>query len=116
MVMSVRVTLDQKNTGNQVNSEGNGQYAIDVAHYDGQPVGLCSFISATTIASISGYSDWQCSPEGLTVTLPCNGSIPMWRGITDCSETGEVRAIHLRNTAVAGKIVFYWYHVYCCLQ
>lgn len=64
-------------------------------------IGLCAFIAATNIASISGYSAWQCTAAHTVVTLPCDGGTTVWTGVS-CSSTGDVMGIALNAVGISG--------------
>ena len=44
-----------------------------------QDIGLCGMIAATNIHAQSGYSQWNCTTLGKTVTNPCTA--PVWNGL-----------------------------------
>ena len=65
---------------------------------------ICSFIAATNIASISGYTMWSCTSDGITSTDPCS---PVWSGI-GCNGSSIVRwdlsSVGLAGTYYLGSI------------
>ena len=66
-----------------------------------QDESLCGFISATDIASKSGYDEWFCNSNGYTLTDPCS---PLWTGVV-CSG-GFVDHIDVYNLEIEG-IIYY---------
>lgn len=69
----------------------------------GTQTSLCDFIAATNIATISGYSAWNCTAAHAVVTQPCNGSTSVWAGVTACSTSGDVVAITLNALGISGE-------------
>ena len=63
-----------------------------------QDDGLCSFIAATDIETISSKTMWSCTTDGLTTTDPCVATI--WSGIT--CDGGYVDSITLDNLGIIG--------------
>ena len=63
-----------------------------------QDEALCGLISATVIASKSGYNEWACNSTGTTLTDPCT-----WTGLT-CTG-GYVSRIYLYNVQMGGMIL-----------
>ena len=59
--------------------------------------GLCGFIAATNIASISNYDEWSCTTDGVTSTDPCAGG-SVWTGI-EC-----VNFIQLSSLSITGTM------------
>ena len=68
-----------------------------------QDIGLCGLISATNVYSISGYSQWNCTTLGKTLTNPC--SSPVWNGIACGSgiTNNSVISITLSSLGMTGK-------------
>lgn len=66
--------------------------------------GLCAFIAATTVATLPGYSSWECNSYGELTTQPCITSIIQWPGISSCSSTGDVLGIAIHNALLSGTI------------
>lgn len=66
--------------------------------------GLCAFIAATNVASVSGYSSWACDVYGQVTTQPCNGGTAVWPGITGCSSNGDVTALSINSKSIAGSL------------
>ena len=60
---------------------------------------LCDFIAATNILSVSGYSQWSCTANGVTTTLPC--ASPVWNGV-GCSSLSVV-SLTFGSGLVIGK-------------
>ena len=63
-----------------------------------QDTGLCGLIAATSIQSISGYSQWSCTTGGATSTVPCLS--PVWPGVT-CSGMNVV-SINIASIGLTG--------------
>ena len=68
-----------------------------------QDMGLCGFIAATNIQSLSGYSQWSCTTLGVTTTSPCVQ--PYWTGL-NCSGINVV-SIVLKNISLTGTNLFH---------
>ena len=66
-----------------------------------QDIGLCGFIAATNIQSISGYSQWSCSVFGISSAAACTA--PIWAGIT-CSG-GNVVSIIAVSVGLTGSLL-----------
>jgi hypothetical protein len=64
-----------------------------------QDIGMCGFVAATNIASISGYDEWACDTTGHTTTDPCTGP---WTGIT-CTGSA-VTYMSVNNKGLTGSI------------
>ena len=65
-----------------------------------QDYGLCGFIAATNIESLTNYNEWSCTTGGLTSTDPCN--IAKWTGVT-CMN-GFINSISLNVSNMTGII------------
>lgn len=63
-------------------------------------IGLCAFIAATNIASISVYSAWQCTSAGTVSTQPCTASA-VWSGLT--CQGSQVVALSITGHSVTGE-------------
>ena len=66
-----------------------------------QDDGLCGFIAATNIDSLTGYDEWQCTSDGVTSTDPCVGGSE-WTGVT-CSSSGTVTDLNLADIGLGGS-------------
>jgi len=64
-----------------------------------QDDGLCGFIAATNIVTISGYSQWICTTDRITSTDPCASGL-IWNGLT-CSG-GYVDSVVIVNKGLTG--------------
>mgnify|MGYP003386732202 CR=1 FL=1 len=67
---------------------------IPTVHAGFQDDGICSFVAATNINSVTNYDEWTCDTDMLTDTDPCSGP---WTGVT-CSGS-YVSAITMFNSA-----------------
>ena len=67
---------------------------------------LCSFVAATNIATISGYSMWECDTLSSPVTNPCgNDTFVAWNGIVCLSyNASSVSTIFLNTIGLSGSI------------
>ena len=64
-----------------------------------QDAGLCGFIAATNIHTISGKTMWVCVAPGVTATNPCS---PLWGGLV-CSGNSVV-SISISGIGLSGSI------------
>ena len=79
-----------------------------------QDAGLCAFIAATNIQSITAYSQWSCTTAGITSTNPCGSSV--WQGVT-CSGV-NVLSIRMSGIGLIGNIVYICcpLHLFLCVN
>ena len=71
--------------------------AVSVCPSAQDVAGLCGFVAATNIQSISGYSSWSCSTAGYVNSNPCS---PLWPGITCVGNA--VTGISLTGLSLSG--------------
>ena len=68
-----------------------------------QDAGICGFIAATDIESISSKTMWSCNTDGVTITNPCNSS-SLWSGVS-CGSSGYIDSISLSSLGISGTMV-----------
>jgi len=79
-----------------------------VAAQTSQDIGICAFVAATDIASITNYDEWACGTSGLTTTDPCAGP---WTGVT-CA-AGVVDVVDLTSEGISGRQSIVCAIIYC---
>lgn len=66
--------------------------------------GLCDFVAATNIASLTGFAKWKCSASGELSSAPCaSASRLRWKGII-CGADGDVVGLNLRGIGLTGVL------------
>ena len=63
---------------------------------------LCGLTAATNIATLTGYDEWGCSTNGITISDPCG--LYSWSAI-DCQNDGTISDIYMNSLGITGKLL-----------
>jgi hypothetical protein len=105
-------SLDTLSLGNNANLscypsclDDSSLNSLDIGSMSPCPVihPLCSFIAATDISNLTGYSQWACSDDSLSPTSnPCD-SFAIWPGLS-CTSDGIVDRVTLGSIGLTGTL------------